>query len=122
MWWRVFFVLPLSEKIGFQNALNLSLEEAFYYKDAMSERGEIEEYYYWYSDYKREQEKKRDGEKPNMFGKREPKDKMDLLMGAERNQQKVQHAMESADNYFALMQERGFTAPATTKVNNGLKR
>ena len=103
-WWLSFIVLPLSEKIGYENVLKMKLPDVFLLRGANADRNEFEEYSYWYSDLKREKEKKEDHQQ---------KGQMKLLMPTEKNQKIVQHAMESADNYFMFLNSRGFNGGKT---------
>lgn len=105
-WWRAFIVLPLSEKIGFENVLRLSLSEAFGIREAISDRNEFEEYAYWFSDLKREKE-----DKPKNDGQ------MKLLRPAEKDHRIVNQAMQSADDYFMFLNSRGFNGGRTTIKN-----
>lgn len=115
-------MLPLSEKLGgVSEVLRLDLAEALNYRDAISERGEFDEYYMWLADKRREQEKE-DGESPGEKHLDNPKlpkrskfdvnpnsDKpMQVLMPAEKNKAKVDNAMQSVGRYTNFLKSRGF--------------
>lgn len=105
-WWRLFIVLPLAEKFGLETTLNMSVRDAFAYRDTLSEKNLIDEYYYWFSDYKRE--KNKDGK-----SKSESKKYMSSLLDSEKDKRKVSKAMESSSNYLAFLNERGFNGGKT---------
>lgn len=103
--------MPLTDKIGFEATLNLDLQEAFAYRDSISDRNEIEEYFYWFSDFMREREKEQ-----------ESKGGAKLIMPTEKDERKLKGIMDSADNYRQFLSGRGFNGGTITKTNNGLRR
>ena len=109
-------MLPLAKEIGSLSEVeNMTVRDALAYKSAIGDRAEFEEYYYWLSDKKREAEKERGEnyrEKGQKRGKydaiHDPNRKMKSI-APEKDKKKVEKAMQSANNYMAFMQTRGYT-------------